>query len=165
MNEQIQSLIEALREELQQYGEMLALLDQQQELVVRRDTAKLLENLAAINAQTSVIQVARQQREQRQRELNVRVRLPADATFRELLPLLSDEYRLLVQALVDEVNRCLDRVQQRTRQNHLLLSRSMEMMQRFIAALFPSSVVTTYNQTGKAAAAGIGTTGLCEVIG
>jgi flagellar biosynthesis/type III secretory pathway chaperone len=161
MNEQIQALVETLREELQQYGEMLALLDQQQELVVRRDTAKLLENLAAINAQTSVIQVARQQREQRQRELNALVRLPPDATFRELLPLLSDEYRLLVQALVNEVNQCLYRVQQRTRQNHLLLSRSVEMIQRFIATLFPANAVTTYASNGRVATAG--SSGLCEV--
>ena len=62
MNEQVQPLIDALREELQQYGEMLALLDQQQDLVVRRDTGQLLENLAAINAQTSVVQIARQYR-------------------------------------------------------------------------------------------------------
>ena len=160
MNEQVQSLVEALREELQQCGEMLALLDQQQELVVRRDTGKLLENLAGINAQTSVIQVARHQREQRQRELNALVRLPADATFRELLPLLSDEYRLLVQALVHEVNQCLYRVQQRTRQNHLLLSRSVEMIQRFVATLFPANGVTTYASNGRVATAG--SRGLCE---
>ena len=140
---------------------MLALLDQQQELVVRRDTGKLLENLAAINAQTSVIQVARQQREQRQRELNALMRLPADTTFRDLLPVLSDEYRLLVQALVDEVNQCLYRVQQRTRQNHLLLSRSVEMIQRFVATLFPANGVTTYAANGRVATAG--GSGLCEV--
>jgi flagellar biosynthesis/type III secretory pathway chaperone len=161
MNQPIQSLIEALREELQQCGEMLALLDQQQECVVRRDTARLLENLAAINAQTSVIQVARQQREQRQRELNARLRLPADATFRELLPSLSPEYRLLVQALVGEVNQCLTRAQQRARQNHLLLSRSVEMIQRFIATLFPAQGGTTYAADGRVGAAGRG--GFCEV--
>jgi len=161
MNEPVQSLIEALREELQQCGEMLALLDQQQELVVRRDTGKLLENLAAINAQTSVIQVARQQREQQQRALNALVQLPANATFRELLPLLSDERRLLVQALVDEVNQCLHRVHQRTRQNHLLLSRSVEMIQRFIATLFPANGVTTYASDGRVTTTG--GSGLCEV--
>jgi len=160
MNEQVQPLIDALREELQQYGEMLALLDQQQELVVRRDTGKLLENLAAINAQTSVIQVARQHRQQRQGELNAWQQLPADAPFRDLLPRLSDEYRLLVQALVDEVNQCLYRVQQRTRQNHLLLNRSVEMIQRFIATLFPASGVTTYASDGRVTTAG--GSGLCE---
>jgi flagellar biosynthesis/type III secretory pathway chaperone len=161
MNEQVQPLIEILREELQQYGEMLALLDQQQELVMRRDTGKLLENLAAINAQTSVIQVARQQREQQQRELNSQMQLSADAPFRDLLPLLSDEHRLLVQALVDEVNQCLYRVQQRARQNHLLLSRSVEMIQRFVATLFPANGVATYASDGRIATAGAG--GLCEV--
>ena len=161
MNEHIQSLVEALREELQQCGEMLALLDQQQHLVVKRDTSKLLENLAAINAQTSVIQVARQQREERQRDVNTEVALPADAKFRELLPYLSEEYRLLVQALVGDVNQCLYRVQQRARQNHLLLSRSVEMIQRFVATLFPANGVTTYASDGRVATAG--NSSLCEV--
>jgi flagellar biosynthesis/type III secretory pathway chaperone len=161
MNEQAQLLVVALREELEQCGEMLALLDQQQELVVRRDTGKLLENLAAINAQTSVIQVARQQREQRQHELNALLGLPANAAFCELLPRLTDEYRLLVGALVAEVNQCLYRVQQRTRQNHLLLSRSVEMIQRFVATLFPANGVTTYAADGRVATAG--SSGLCEV--
>jgi len=89
------------------------------------------------------------------------VGLPADGTFHELLPLLSDEYRPLVQALVHEVNQCLGRVQQRTRQNYLLLSRSVEMIQRFIATLFPANGVTTYASDGHVATAGGST--LCEV--
>lgn len=165
MNESIKMLVRVLREELQQYGEMLALLDQQQALIVQRSAGKLVENLAAINAQTSVIQVARRQREQRQRELHAVLRLPENTTFRDLIPLLSDEYRPLVQALVDEVNQCLRRVQQRTRQNHLLLARSVEMIQRFMATLFPSNAVTTYGQDGRVAGMAAGSGGLCEVVG
>ena len=58
MNTVTENLIEALRAEMQQYGEMLALLEQQQQLIVQRAGAALLENLAAINAQTSIIHVS-----------------------------------------------------------------------------------------------------------
>jgi len=165
MNESIQRLIDSLRAELQQYGEMLALLEQQQYLVVQRSGAALLENLAAINAQTSVIQVARREREQFQTQLSLSVQLPADARFCSLLHEVPEPHRGLVKALVDEINHCLRRVQRRARQNHLLLSCSIEMMQRFMALLFPSSSVTTYNQSGKTAAVNVTRPGLCEVVG
>jgi flagellar biosynthesis/type III secretory pathway chaperone len=165
MNESIQQLIGALRQELQQYGEMLALLEQQQHLVVQRSGAALLENLAAINAQTSVIQVARREREQFQTQLSVSLQLPADARFSSLLPEVPEPHRGLVKTLVDEINQCLRRVQQRARQNHLLLSCSIEMMQRFMARLFPSSSVMTYNQSGKTSAVNTTRPGLCEVVG
>ena len=39
----IEILVEKLRDELKQYGELLALLDQQQELVLKRDADGILE--------------------------------------------------------------------------------------------------------------------------
>ena len=165
MNEPTQRLIDALREELQQYGEMLALLDTQQDLVVRRDSNEILKNLAMINGQTSVIQVARRERELRQQELNTNLRLFTNATFAELIRRLPQELQPLVQALMDEINQCLRRVQHRARQNHLLLGRSTEMMQQFIATLFPSRMVTTYNQAGRVAGGVPTSGGFCEVAG
>jgi flagellar biosynthesis/type III secretory pathway chaperone len=165
MNEFIEQLIGALREELQQYGELLALLEQQQQLVMIRASTALLENLAAINAQTSVVQVARREREQFQRQLSTSLQLPADATFARLLGVVAEPQQGLLETLVDEINRCLRRVQQQSRQNHVLLRCSVEMMQRFMATLFPASFVTTYNQAGKATAVNGGRAGLCEVIG
>ena len=69
MKELISDLIEALREELKQYGEMLALLDQQQALVTRRQTTELPENVNHVNAQAAVLAVARHAREERQRQI------------------------------------------------------------------------------------------------
>jgi hypothetical protein len=55
MNDLLHNLIEALREELKQYGEMLAVLDQQQHSVVQRQVDNLLQNVAAINAHAEAI--------------------------------------------------------------------------------------------------------------
>ena len=41
----IKSLVAALREELEQYGEMLARLDDQQELVMRREADGVLQSV------------------------------------------------------------------------------------------------------------------------
>jgi hypothetical protein len=147
MNELLENFVESLREELKQYGEMLALLDVQQEQVVRRLPNELSETVSAINSQGEVIQAARRERSQRQRELARSVHLPDEALITELLPKLPGTYRPLVVALVGENNQLLARVQQRARQNHILLSRSLELMGQFINS-FCAIGVPTYNGSG-----------------
>jgi hypothetical protein len=72
------------------------------------------------------------------------------APFADVLPRLTPEYRPLVSALVDENNDLLRRVQQRSRQNHLLLSRSLRMMQQLISTLSPDEG-TVYSERGSVA--------------
>jgi hypothetical protein len=56
----LEPLITALREELQQYGEMLALLDRQQEQVKARAAAEIFQSISLIQAQATAIQSARE---------------------------------------------------------------------------------------------------------
>ena len=137
MMEVLQNLIEALREELQQYGEMLARLDHQQELVMQRAPDDLLQSSADIEAQSQVLHSARQQRKDRHREVARTLHLSDEAAFADIIPMLPKDYRPLVAALVQENNELLTRVQQRSRQNHLLLARSLEFMHRMIGTLLP----------------------------
>jgi hypothetical protein len=74
--------------------------------------------------------------------------LPADATVEELKPHLPGNHAILVAALVEENNELLVRVRQRARQNHVLLNRSLELMQRFIGTLFPAGRTATYAGNG-----------------
>lgn len=148
MNDTLANLIEALREELKQYGEMLALLDQQQDEVLQRRTGELLRSVDAVNAQVEVIHIARKEREQYRRHLACTLNLNSDAGFLALLPMLPVEYRMLIEALVRENNELLIRIKQRARQNHLLLNRAVELMQHFINSLSPLPSAVTYNQTG-----------------
>lgn len=148
MNELLQNLIEALREELKEYGEMLALLDQQQQMVTHRQSQDLLQTVAGINVQAEAIAAARREREQRQREVARELRLPADAPFTDVTPRLPQPFQPLVQALVQENNHLLVRIQHRARQNHLLLTRAVDLMQRFLGSLFPGNP-TTYDNAGQ----------------
>ena len=149
MKDEVPSLIEALREELQQYGEMLARLNEQQELVVKRSADELLQSVAGIQTQTGVIHTARDYREVCQREVNTALGLPTETSFADMIPRLPADFRPLIMALVQENNELLFRVHQRTRQNHLLLSRSVELMSRLISALFPSAESTVYTEGGN----------------
>ncbi len=145
--ESLKSLIHLLREELTNYGEMLARLDQQQELVLRRCSDDLLGSVASVQSQAVAIQQARAKRERMQRTLAGELGL-SDPTFSWLIPALPPDYQPLLSALVDENNELLVRVQQRARQNHLLLTRSMESMQRLIHSLIPAPETLVYNGGG-----------------
>jgi len=139
MTVDLTKIIEALRNELQQYGEMLALLDHQQELVKMCGSDDILHSIATINAQSATIQGARERREGAQQELALSLGQPQDATFATLLPLVPDHYRPLVGALVQENNELLQRVRARASENQSMLRRSLELMQRFITTLSPES--------------------------
>jgi flagellar biosynthesis/type III secretory pathway chaperone len=147
MNELLQNLVESLREELKEYGEMLALLDQQQQMVTHRQTQDLLQCVGSINLQGEAIAAARREREQRQREVARELNLAADASFTEVMPKLPSPFQSLVKALVQENNQLLLRIQQRARQNHLMLTRIVELMQRFLGSLFPGNPAT-YDNAG-----------------
>jgi len=165
MNDLLPNLIEALREELKQYGEMLARLDQQQNLVMLRQTTDLMQNVAAVNAQAAAIAAARREREQHQRHLARRLNLPESAGFGAIVPLLPADYRPLMVALVQENNELLVRVQQRARQNHLLLSHAVELMQQLINSIFPGAAPTTYNDAGRVPGAGRPQQPLYQAVG
>jgi hypothetical protein len=147
MTEIQHNFIESLREELKQYGELLALLELQQTQVVRRLTDELLETVSAVGAQGEAIQVARREREQRQRELARSFDLPEGARIAALTAAMPEAFRPLVTALVDENNQLLGRVRQRAHQNHILLNRSVQLMQQFINS-FCAVGVPTYTEAG-----------------
>ena len=165
MKELLSNLIEALREELKQYGEMLALLDHQQQLVMQRLVAELPDNVNSVNAQAGVIAAARQEREQRQRYIARMLEQPETAGFGVLIPMLPSDYRPLLEALVGENNELLVRVQQRARQNHLLLSHCVELMQQLINSIFPNVAPTTYNGSGHIPVAAVPPQPLYQAVG
>ena len=164
MNDLLPNLIEALREELKQYGEMLALLDQQQQMVMHRQTDDLLQSTTSINAQAAAIAAARSEREQRQRQVARRLNMSETADFAILTPLLPPNYQPLVRALVEENNELLVRVQQRARQNHLLLSHAVELMQRLINSIFPGATPETYDERGRLPGTGLPQTPLYQAV-
>jgi len=165
MNVMLPNLIDALREELKQYGEMLARLDHQQTVVMRRMTEDILPSVAAINHQADLIAATRSEREQRQRHVARQLNLPETAAFTAIVPLLPADYRPLMQALVQENNELLIRVQQRARQNHLLLSHAVELMQRLINVIFPGAGPTTYDGAGQVPEISLPQHSLYEAVG
>lgn len=149
MTDSIQNLINALRAELQEYGGMLALLDRQQQMVMERAAGEVFQSIGLIQTQGLAVRDARARRERNAVVVARELGQAEDAAFAILIPLLPADYRPLVKALVDENNELLVRVQQRARQNHLLLSRSLELMQGLLNSLFQSRETRVYNVQGE----------------
>jgi flagellar biosynthesis/type III secretory pathway chaperone len=163
--ESLQPLIGALREELQQYGEMLALLDRQQEQVKARAATEIFQSISLIQAQATAIQGARELREKCRGSTALTCQQPENTPFSHLIPLLPSDYRPLIAALVDENNHLLSRVRQRARQNHILLRRSVELMQELLRTLFPSRQNSVYDGAGLKRGHFLNERPLCNAVG
>jgi flagellar biosynthesis/type III secretory pathway chaperone len=148
MNDELTQLIECLREELRQYGQMLVILDEQQEQIVQRHNRELLDATASVNSQGSAIEEARHQREAVQRELARHLQAEDSTSLTHLVPRVPADYRPLLNALIQENHYLLQRIQHRARQNFLLLRRSMELLDQFINSFSPS-LTQVYDGTGS----------------
>jgi flagellar biosynthesis/type III secretory pathway chaperone len=165
MTNSTQELIAALREELKHYGEMLALLDRQQSSIMTRASHEVFQSISLIKAQSDALQSARAIREECRRATAEAMAKAPDISFTDLIATLPAEYQPLLQALVDENNQLLVRVRQRARQNHLLLHRSVELMQGILNTLFPTRQSSVYNDRGSLAADAAAARRLCNAVG
>jgi len=149
MIESLKKLIEALRDELKNYGEMLALLERQQGYLVARAATEMSQSIHLIQAQGLLIHEVREWREQCRWAVAEAAGQDESACFADLIPLLPSDYQPLVQALVDENNELLFRVRRRARQNHLILKRSVELMQEVMNSLCPAIQTLVRNGRDK----------------
>jgi len=150
MNEALNNLIAALREEMTQYGELLALMQEQQELIINRSANELLINLHDVTQQVEKISTHREQRDAARRALVQSLGGTEDTTFKQMTALLPEEYQPLLNALVEEINQLLQRIQTWVKQNHLLLKRSLDLMSKIMHTIFPTSsaAAQTYGRGG-----------------
>lgn len=152
-------LATALREELQEYGGLLALFEEQQNAILCREPDKVLAMQDAIVAQLKTINSLRKQREALVLSLSTAGGVADKISVRALLPFFAEPVRPLLEALMQEINGLVTRTKRRAKQNQMLLSRSIEVSQQILQRLNPETVTRTYSARGKmklAAAAAAG---------
>jgi flagellar biosynthesis/type III secretory pathway chaperone len=142
-------IAECLRNEVQEYGDMLRLFEEQQECVFNREPGRLLQLIEVTRNATQRAEDARRLREQCVSTFAAGIGQTAEATLRSLLPFIDSEARPLIQALIDEVNRLIHRVRRITRQNHLLLSRTVQLHQGLLRQFCPGAFTSTYSALGR----------------
>ena len=151
MNEHLNTLIAALREELTQYGEVLALMQEQQQFIINRSANEVLLSVSEVNEQLEKIATARAQRNDSRRALMATLGCSEETTFRQMTEMLPEERQPQLLALVEEINQLLKNIKKWVNQNHILLSRSLDLMKQIMKGMFPSSSSTagTYGRGGQ----------------
>lgn len=149
MNQNWEILVEHLRAELESYGGLLQLFDEQQDNLLRGDSDAVLSYTREIDAQVRVTAELRERREQSVRFFAENHARPPDSTLRSLLPLFAEELRPLFSALIDEINHLIRRVRSGARRNHQLLSRALEVHQETLRMLRPAAFTKTYSLQGE----------------
>lgn len=154
-----EKLADAFRSEVQEYGGLLNLFDQQQEAILGRDPDMILAITGLLEAQVEEVGQCLHEREDLGRDLAAKCERPADIPLRELVSDAPEPMRLLLVALIDEVNSLVFRTKRRARQNQMLLFRSMDVSQQLLRRLSPGEVVQTYSSEGRASLSVSGASG------
>lgn len=147
-------LVAILREELQEYGGLFNLLNQQQEGIIKRRPDDVLAINGEIEEQTRIVERLRNRHVEIVADFNERAGGEPPGTLRRVLPRFPDNVRPLLEALMTDVNHMVRRNRQKARQNHLLLSRSMKLTEQTLRVLQPENFTRTVKRTGKVAVAG-----------
>jgi flagellar biosynthesis/type III secretory pathway chaperone len=149
MNNTWELIAHCLRDELQEYGGLLGLFEEQQNALFRRDPNGVLVIIANIEEQAKAASVKRSRREQIVSEFASAQNRPADSTLRSLLVCFPADVRPMMEALIDEVNRLIHRTRRCARQNVMLLQKAVEMHQEALRTLKPDAFTKTYSARGQ----------------
>lgn len=142
-------LVDALRDELQEYGDLLNLFDEQQAAILRREPDAVLATGDSITAQLKTVGSRRKRREALARESAELLNRPPESSLRELTQFFPQTVQALFQALIDEVNQLLSRTKRRAHQNQMLLARSVEVSQDILCRLDPGAMTKSYSPEGR----------------
>lgn len=146
---QWEPLVEALRKELEEYGGLHILMNEQQSCILGRDTDGLLEKNDAVQAQAVVCNQLRFQREKLTNGILEEWGIDKEFTsLSQIIPHFPEKSQGLLQALVEQINHMIARTRQKARQNQLLLSRASDVIEQVVMTLRPQTV-KTYNRRGS----------------
>ena len=146
-------IAECLRAELAEYGELLRLFEAQQRSLFDRNPDAVLGCATEIETQARAVAEGRCRREQAVAAFAEQHGRPTTTSLRAMLPLIEENARPLLEALINEVNLLLHRVRRTSRHNHTLLARAVEVHQETLQLLRPNSFTKTYSPAGRVSVA------------
>lgn len=165
MTDTLTNLANALRYEFEQYGVLLGLLERQQENIGSRNADEVYRSIAPVKQQGVAVMKARANRDECRAQLAQSLGRDRQSTFADLTPALPEESRALISSLVQKNNGMLARIAQRARQNHLRLSRSIDLMHGLINSMYPARVSRVYNGRGTMKTRPVGHRSFYEAVG
>lgn len=139
----------ALRVELQEYGGLIALLEEQQRTILRGEPDAFIDLGAAVHEQVTLLGAHRAARESVVRSFARAVGRSETETLSKLVDAAPAAVGGMLKALIEEINALIDRTQRRLRQNHLLLARCVSAAQEAVVLAGGGELVSTYGNAGE----------------
>lgn len=149
MNISWEFITECLRNELQEYGALLALFEEQQANLLRQDADQVAALAFSIEEQARATHQCRDRREKCVREFAEKQGRSPDSSLRQLLPFFPSEVQPMLNALIDEINHLIHRIRRDARHNQMLLSRVVKAHDEALRTLMPERFeARTYSARG-----------------
>ena len=146
------TLIDALRDELQEYGALIQHVKDQQRCLVRRQPEQVLALSQTIETQMLAVGHARERHLEAIRVLvdrGANATQPPPIVLAELLPYVHASVAPMVSALIQEISRLVAQAGRLMHQNQMLLARALESTLAALQAVRPGDVQKTYSPEGK----------------
>lgn len=144
-----EQIVDALRAELEEYGGLLNVFDEQQQAILNRQPETVLALEDRLAAQLSAVKSKRSHRETLIAGFAGDGRPPSRVSLLGTIPAFRESMRPLVEALATEINRLISKTRRKAEQNQLLLARTVEVMQEVCERLNPGAVSRTYAPNGR----------------
>lgn len=142
-------LINALREEMGEYGGLLDLLGNQQKSILSRDTSGIASVNGQLKQQAQISEYKRARRQMIVDEIAVSTGSRHGTRLVDLQPLFPEKLKPMLDFLIEEINRLIESVRHKVRQNNLLLTRAAETTAALIDALSPDCSPRGYGRNGR----------------
>lgn len=144
-----EDLLGLLRDELQEYGGLLGLLDAQQQNILNRRPDGILEINQSVQNQMEASQILLKRRESFVSSLAQCYGESSSSTLSELLPHFPEVTKPLFESLIEEINKLISQVRRKIEQNQRLLNRLTEVTDKILSIASPSSHSKTYTRSGN----------------
>lgn len=156
MNISWEFITECLRTELQEYGALLALFEEQQANLLRRDADQVAALALSIEEQVRTAHASRERRAKCVSEFALKQGCAPGIGLRQLLPHFPVEVQPLLGALITEINHLIHRIRRDARQNQMLLSRAVAAHEEALRTLMPETFrARTYSPSGVVSASSV----------
>ena len=144
-----EELLDLLRDELQEYGGLIGLLNAQQQSILNRRSDSLLEINQSVQTQMEASQILQKRRQGFVNHLARNFGQSTDSSLTELLPHLPEVTKPMFESLIEEINNLITRVRRKIEQNQRLLMRLAEVTDQILGISDPVGHSKTYSKAGK----------------
>jgi flagellar biosynthesis/type III secretory pathway chaperone len=143
-----EDLLSLLRDELQEYGGLVGLLNAQQQSILNRNPQSLLEVNRSVQNQIEASKILHKRREGFVSTLASNYGHSDDVALSEILEHFPSVTQPMFQSIIEEINNLITQIRKRIAQNGRLLSRLTDVTDQLLTVTDPASHSKTYSKSG-----------------